>query len=422
VSAVDEGTLESLVVIAAAATAAPLIVSRIRRWLAIPCVVFELVLGIVVGPDVLGLARDGDGVALLAELGLAMLFFMAGYEIEFGRIKGRPLNAAAISWLASVAIALGVGLLVSLLIDGPSGWLVIGLALSTTALGTILPIARDAGVLGTPFGTRVLAVGAVGEFGPIIAIALLLSGDEPRRVIAVLLAFVVVAVGAAWLAMRPRPHWLRTLLTATLGTSVQLAIRMCLLVIIGMVTLAHLFGLDILLGAFTSGIVVRLAIATVSQEESEIVMGKLDAIAFGWLVPFYFVVSGIRFDLAALLASPAALVMLVVFVPAFLLTRAVPTAIAYRHLPEKQPRALALLAATALPLVVAITDTGVDDKAISTTTASALVGAAVVSVLLFPMLATRMLATSSAPGALVPPQAPAPDQARHESDHQTGKG
>jgi Kef-type K+ transport system membrane component KefB len=391
---VDEGTLESLVVIAAALTAAPLIASRVKRWVAIPCVVLELLLGIVIGPDVLGLAHDSAGISLLAELGLAMLFFMAGYEIEFGRIKGRILNKAAISWVASVVIGLGTGLLVSLLIDGPSGWLVIGLALATTALGTILPIARDAGLLNTPFGSRLLAVGAIGEFGPIVAIALLLSGDQPRTVIAVLVAFAAIAVGAAWLAMRPRPHWLRTLLTATLGTSVQLAVRMCLFVIIAMVALAHVFGLDVLLGAFMSGVVIRLAIGTVSTEEAEIVMGKLDAIAFGALVPIYFVVSGIRFELAALLSSWSGLAMMVLFVPAFLLTRGLPTAFAYRNLPRPQPRALALLAATALPLVVAITDDGVDSGVIQATTASALVGAAMMSVLLFPMLATRMLARS----------------------------
>lgn len=381
--------LDSLLVIVACAVIAPMLAFRVRPWLMLPSVVVELLLGILVGPQVLDWAQAGHTIRFLAEFGLAMLMFLAGYEIDFARVRGRPLRRALLSWLISLALGLLVGLV---LLAGAKGWTVIGMALTTTALGTILPIVRDSGKLGTPFGSNVLAIGSVGEFGPIVAIALILTSDQPLHQVALLLVFVAIALGAAALASRPTPPRLRRLLSATLGSSAQLAVRLSLLVIVGMLAIAHFLELDILLGAFTAGIVVRLAIRSIDQQEIEIVESKMDAIAFGFVIPIYFVVSGMRFELRELITSPAALLAMVLFVPAFLLVRGLPVYLASRRtMARTEARALGLLAATALPLVVAITDTGVANGDISPAAGAALVGAAMISVLFFPVLALRRL-------------------------------
>jgi Kef-type K+ transport system membrane component KefB len=387
----ENGTLTSAVVIVLAAALAPLVADRLGRRLAIPSTVLEIVFGIVIGPAALGLARVDTIVDALANLGLAMLFFLAGYEIDFERIRGGPLNRALGSWAGSLLVGLAAGaLLATLLGGGLRATFVIGLALATTALGTILPIVRDAGVLRTPLGAKIMAVGAVGEFGPIVMVAVLLDGERPLRATALLVVFAAVAVGAAALAMRSPPAGMVRLLTATLGTSAQFAVRLSVLVVLAMVWLATELHLDVVLGAFAAGVVIKLLLASISRREAMVVESKLEGIGFGMLIPIFFVTTGVRFDLSALLGSATALVLVPLGLAGFLLVRGVPVAVAFRHqLPRPELIGLGLYASTALPLVVVITDIGVADGWLNPATAAGLVGAAMLSVLAFPLAAQR---------------------------------
>ena len=163
--------------IAMAAVLAPIVVEVLRRF-RIPGVVIEIGLGIIIGPQVLKLAEVGNFVGGLSDLGLSFLMFLAGYEIDLQEIKGQPLVRAASGWGISLALAFGFAYVAVSTGFGLST-LFIGLTLTTTALGTLLPMLRDAGVAETRFGAFVLAIGTVGEFGPIVAIALLLTSDNP---------------------------------------------------------------------------------------------------------------------------------------------------------------------------------------------------------------------------------------------------
>ena len=183
----------SFLVVVLAATVAALTVAVLPRGMAPPVVVIELLLGIVIGPQVLGLAETDDFIEFFSNLGLGMLFFFAGYEIEFDRIRGRPLGSAPSGWALSLALAYGLGgilaaagVVLSLLYTGS--------ALATTAIGTLIPILRDSGELRTKFGTYLLAAGAVGEFGPILLVTLVLSTTQPLHEAAILMAFVALAV------------------------------------------------------------------------------------------------------------------------------------------------------------------------------------------------------------------------------------
>ncbi|HYQ31619.1 MAG TPA: cation:proton antiporter, partial [Lapillicoccus sp.] len=190
-----------LMLVAAAAVLAPLLVATVRRF-AIPSVVLEIVFGIILGPQVLDLVQPTGLVDGLSVLGLSMLMFLAGYELKLDTIRGRPLRLAGISWGLSVVLAavVGLGIHVS---GGHGGEIVIPLALTTTALGTLLPVLRDAGVLGTPLGRYAMALGSVGEFGPIVLVGLLLAGTDPVQSILVLAAFALLILGSAFLASRP---------------------------------------------------------------------------------------------------------------------------------------------------------------------------------------------------------------------------
>lgn len=389
-SGVPTGTLTSVVVIALAATLAPLVADQLSRWLAVPSTVLEIGLGILVGPAVLELARTDTVVDALAGFGLALLFFLAGYEIEFARIRGGPLARAFGSWLGSLLLGLAAGaLLAALLGGGGTAALGLGLALATTALGTILPIVRDAGVLRTPLGAKIMAVGAVGEFGPIVTVAVLLSDDRPLHVTALLVGFAAVAVAAAALAMRAPSARVTRLLTTTLGTSAQFAVRLSILAVLAMVWLATELHLDLVLGAFAAGVVIRLVLGSISRHEAKVVESKLDGIGFGMLIPFFFVTTGVRFDLAALLGSPTALALVPLGLAGFLLVRGVPVAVAFGREPARQRRELGLYAATALPLVVVITEIGVANGWLTPAAAAGLVGAGMLSVLTFPLAAGR---------------------------------
>ncbi|MFJ6415354.1 cation:proton antiporter [Paeniglutamicibacter sp. NPDC091659] len=381
--------LTSLLVISAVAVAAPALARLAGKVVPIPIVVFEILLGIAVGPSILGWATSNDHIELLSEFGLALLFFMAGNEIDFALIQGRPLRRAAFGWVGSLVLGVGIGLL---LFPPMETGIIVGIALTTTALGTIMPVLRDAGLLSSRFGTSAIAVGAVGEFGPLLAISLFLSGRRPAEALVVVIVFAAITVAAIVLAGRRRHERLHRLVTATLHTSGQFAVRIALLVVVALVTLSIAMGLDMLLGAFGAGVLCRVVLRGASDADRHLVESKLEAVAFGFLVPIFFVTTGVTFDLAALVGSSSALLLLPAFLVALIVVRGLPGSFAAPPGASVRQRvSLGLFSATALPLIVAVTEIGVAEGALSEATAAALVGAGMLSCLIFPLTALSLL-------------------------------
>ncbi len=231
------------------------------------------------------------------------------------------------AWTISIVLALAVTFLLR-----ATGFLsapvMIATALATTAIGTLLPILRDSGELKTRFGTLVLGAGAVGELGPVLVVSLILTHEHTTwQQTFLLLAFASVALAAAIAALRLRLRPIVRLLERTLHASSQLPVRICILLMVGLVMLAHEFGLDLILGAFAAGMVVRLAS---EGEKGEVLREKLEAIGYGFLVPLFFVVSGIKFNLGSLLESTDALLRVPFFLALFLLVRGSPSLLFYR--------------------------------------------------------------------------------------------
>jgi Kef-type K+ transport system membrane component KefB len=381
---------ESFLVITGAALVAAITFAALPSRIVPPVVVLELLLGILIGPQVLGLAQTDGFTDFFGNLGLGMLFFFAGYEIDFERLRGQPLVLAGAGWALSLALAYGLGgalaaagVVLSLLFTGS--------ALATTAIGTLIPILRDAGDLRTPFGTYLLAAGAAGEFGPILLVTLILSGHQPLHEALLLIGFTLLAVVLALVSIRFAGRGWQVIERAH-ESSAQPAVRIVVVLIFGLVTLAASLGLDILLGGFVAGIITRLALR---GRELEVLESKLTAVGYGFLIPFFFVTSGMNFDLDALLDSGARMLEVPLFLALFLLVRGTPAMLLYRGVLATRDRlALATYSATALPLVVAITTLAVDGGHMRSSTAAALVGAAILSTLIYPFvgLALRRVA------------------------------
>jgi len=377
-----------IVTAAVAAIAATALAPRVM----VPVVVFELVLGIIIGPQVLGLAQPDRFIEFFTKVGLAMLFFFAGYEIDFRRIRGSPLRLATRGWVLSLILAYGIGgllagagVVVSLVYTGS--------AMATTAIGILIPILSDVGEMRTRFGTYLLGAGAIGEFGPLLLISIAFSAEGSLKSAVILIAFVIVAVAAALAAVRSLPFgW--PALERTLESSSQVAVRLTVVLIFALVALALKLGLDLLLGGFAAGIIVRLALR---GREVMVFESKLTAIGYGFLIPFFFIVSGMQFDLDALTGSASALLKLPLFVALFLVVRGVPALVLYRHVLDARDRlALGFFSSTQLALVVAITTIAVAAGKMRPSTSAALIGAGIISTLAFPLVGLRLRAGRAA--------------------------
>jgi Kef-type K+ transport system membrane component KefB len=356
-----------------------------------PVVVLELFLGILIGPEVLHLAKTDEFIDFFSNLGLGMLFFFAGYEIDFDRIEGRPLELGTVGWLLSALLAHAIGgalAAIGVIVSA----LYVGSAMATTAIGTLIPILRDSGELKTKFGTYLLGAGGAGEFGPILLVTIFLSTSHPLHEAAILIGFVLLAVAVALVSVRLAWRgW--PALERTFEASSQLAVRITVVLIFGMVLLAAHLGLDVLIGGFVAGMIVRLAL---KGHELQVFESKLTAVGFGFFIPFFFITSGIEFDLDAL-GSAGAIAKLALFFVLFLVVRGVPALLLYRSVFDSRDRlALAFYSATELPLVVAITTIAVDGGHMRTSTAAGLVGAAMLSTLIYPFVGLALRKRSEA--------------------------
>ena len=395
--------LQTLVLVVTIAALSPFISDASKRWLRLPGVVVEILLGIIIGPHVLGWADLNEIISVLAELGLVFLIFLAGFEIDLQQVRGRPVKLAFAGWL--VSLALGTAVAVALYSMGVTVSIrFVAIALTTTAIGTLLPILGDAGILPTRFGTYVLAGGAMGELGPIVAISIALTSDKPGRTTLIIIAFGAIAVAAAALATRPAPPRAVRLITSTLHSSAQLGVRLAVLMCVGLVWIASRFDLDVLLGAFAAGMIARIFLVSqavepttdaVAIDHRHEVQTRLESLGFGFFIPLFFVISGVKFDLAAL-GHLGTLAKVPMFLVLFLVVRGLP-ALLYRHdLPKQSVKALGVLQSAGLPLLVVITGLGVESGQMRSDNAAALVGAGLMSVIVFPIVGLAFQAKAPA--------------------------
>ena len=381
----------SLAVVAAAAFAAPLALGLVPR-IRLPAVVLEIVLGIVVGPQVLDWAHRDGPVRVMSLVGLAFLLLLAGLEVDVDRLRGRVLRLAGLGFAVSfvLALAAGFGLHAGGLVKSP---LLVAIMLSATSLGVVIPVLKDTGSAGTQFGQLVIAAASIADVATIVLLSLFYSGESGSAgAKVVLLGGFVVLVAAVAFAVTgaERSMRLSAALVRLQDTTAQIRIRGAFLLLAVFVVLADRFGLEAILGAFVAGAVLKLVDTDQAMTHPQF-HRKLEAVGFGVFVPFFFVTSGLTFDLHALLGSWSTAARVPLFLVALLAVRGLP-ALLYRPLVSRDEAVAAgLLQATSLGFFVVAGQIGMQLGLITAATGAALVAAGLLSVLLFPALSLALL-------------------------------
>jgi Kef-type K+ transport system membrane component KefB len=387
-----EISLTGVLVVAVVAFAVPLVLG-LAPSLRLPSVVVEIVAGIVIGPAVLGIAGVDEPLRILALIGLAFLLFLAGLEIDLGRLlHGGALRNSVVGFALSLAIAfvVALGLAAAGLIKAP---LLVAIMLSATSLGIVVPVLADARQSGTTLGQLIIAASSAADFGAVILLSLFFSGEGTSigSTLLLICAFVllIVAIGVA-LAEVEHVGRLSSALQRLQDTSAQIRVRGALVFLVGFSVLAQTLGLEVILGAFISGAVLRL----IDRDEMmthTLLHQKLEAVSFGVFIPFFFVTSGMLLDVRVLFAGGAALVFVPVFLLALLLARGIPAVLYRSQVGARGVLAAGLLQATSLPFIVATTMIGMQLGLLSAATGTALVIAGLLSVLIFPICALTLL-------------------------------
>lgn len=363
------------------------IIAKIIPGNVVPQTVLLLVAGSILGPHMLGVITLSPAVELLSELGLAFLFLLAGYEINPQQITGHQGRIGLTTWLITLAIAAAAVTFIPFFGANGLGSIATMIALTTTALGTLMPILKERKLEGTPVGNAVIAYGTWGELGPVFAMAILLSSRSGWKTFAILALFAAICILAAALPIKARKAGTAVyrFLTSNANTSSQTLMRLTVFMLIGLITLSKLFDLDVVLGAFAAGFILRF----ISPDGVHTLELKLEGISYGFLIPIFFIVSGADIDISAVAGNPA---LLIAFIVALLLIRAIPVFLAMTLDCKANPMSayhritVAIYCTTALPIIVAVTSVATAAGTMSQATASTLVAAGAVTVFLMPLL------------------------------------
>ena len=373
-------TLDTLLVATAVAVLAALLVGLVPR-LRIPQVVLLLVGGMIVGPQGLGVG-SAPSLQALADVGLGFVFLLAGYEVDQRLLRQDEGRRAVVAWFLTMALAAGIvgGLAALGLVRA---FVPVALALTTTALGTLLPILRESGLLTGRLGRYLLAAGAVGELFPILAIAVFLGAGSQFVALASLAS---VALLAVLLSLVPRVtrgggRLARVIVDGQHQTT-QTTLRFTVLLLILLLAVTDQFHLDAVLGAFVAGMVLRRW----SGRGVPALEEKLDVVGYGFFIPIFFVYSGMTLDLRAVAGAPLRVLL---FFALMVVARGLPALLVYRGVLRIRERLqVVFVTATALPLLVALSEIGLRNGTMLPENAAALVGAGVLTVLVLPSLAT----------------------------------
>jgi Kef-type K+ transport system membrane component KefB len=381
----------NLLIVVAAAFAVPLLLAMVPS-LRLPAVVLEIVVGIVVGPSGLGWVDIDAPIAVLSLIGLAFLLFLAGLEVEFQKLRGRVLRLAGGGFLLSFAIAVAAGLALKAggFVSAP---LFTATVLSATSLGIIVPLLKDSGESGSSFGQLVIAAGSIADFGAVILLTLFFSREATGTTEKILLLasfFALAVVTGFVVAGAERLALVHHAVRRLANTTAQIRVRGAFVLMIAFATLAQGLGLEVILGTFAAGAILKLA------DRDEMMMHpefrtKLEAVGYGVFIPVFFVASGLRFDLGALFSSADTVARVPVFLAALLIVRGLPALLYRDDIGGRMAAVAGLLQATSLPFIVAATQIGLDLDVVTEANAAAFIAAGLLSVLIFPITALSLL-------------------------------
>jgi Kef-type K+ transport system membrane component KefB len=395
----DEPSFSGLLVVVSVAFAAPFLLGLFPA-VKLPAVVLEILAGIAIGPAVLGWVEIDETISVLATIGLVFLLFLAGLEVEFERLRGRLLRVAGGGWLLSFALAVVAGLALkgAGLAQTP---LLVAVILSATSLGVIIPVLKDASEIESPFGQLVVAGGSIADFGAIILLSVLFAGEGGTGATLILIGGLLGLAVTVFFVVRgaERSKRIGDDLIRLQDTTAQIRVRGAIVLLIAFAAVAEELGLEVILGAFAAGAVLTLADRDEVMTHPEF-RRKLEAVGFGVFIPVFFVASGMRFDLDALLDDPSNLAMVPAFLAALVVVRGLPALLYRTLLGARRALVAGLFQATSLPFIVAATAIGRELDLIGGAESAELIAAGLLSVLLFPLAGSLLL--RAAPAVPIP--------------------
>ncbi|MCL1989416.1 MAG: cation:proton antiporter [Defluviitaleaceae bacterium] len=392
----------SLIAVLIAGLLAPLLSSALKRWIRIPVPVSEMTLGILIGPGVLALVQPSAVIEYLRVIGVILLFFVGGYDTDFGMLGKKAIGKATWTWILCLLVSIPVGIGVAFLFSGLEGLVPAGVGLAVagiaigastiaTGLTTVYPMMQDAGEMTTKIGKGITAAGVIGQFAPVVAVAVVSGamaegGSVAATLVNHTLFFAAVGV-AIFFARKGLPRFLAKQQTATLEMVGQMGIRDQAVILFLIVGFGLALGVDRLLGAFAAGIVIRQLFAHVETTERKIIESKVKAIAFGVFVPIFFVMAGVNFDLLGMIAQPLSFFLIPVFMLMKFLVRGLPGSLI---LPQKSTRlehaSTGFMISCSIAGVLAVLGIAQHAGVMSSVMAAGLTGSAMLTVLVFPTI------------------------------------
>lgn len=396
----------SLLLIVSISAIVPLIAKAIPKQF-IPETVLLIVSGALLGPHMSGLIlSDSESIKFLSEMGCGFLFLLAGSEIDPKSLSGADGKHGLLSWIVSFIVGIVFAFIMPSIASGKQGVMAVGLLMTTTALGTLMPILKDKGIIGTRVGDLIISYGTWGELATVVAVAVLLSARSGwiTGLILLLLFIICVVIGILGSKAVKSGSKLYEFIKEKAETNSQMTVRVVILLLVALITFSAVFDLDIVLGAFAAGFVLRHVLP---EKENESLHRKLNGISYGFFVPLFFVVSGCGINLNAVRKRP---MLMVVFILSLMLIRAVPIvlSLSFRKSVRKELSihsrfSVAFYCTMALPLIVAITNIAVKNNIMEQDTASVLVAAGAATVFLMPLLGslTYKIVDSETGGAIV---------------------
>jgi Kef-type K+ transport system membrane component KefB len=390
-----------LLIVVMLAFVVPLLLSSVRERLAIPIVVGEIVGGMIVGGSGFGwVLPDNGALILLKELGFVFLMFLSGMEIDFRSLRGTDPYAmrqpSQWSPLALAALNFGATLLLAGVFAWGLQWIgattdpwMMALILSTTALGVVVPILKEAGLCQSLFGQTILLATVIADFVTMFLISVLvavISRGLTAEILLVFLLFVVFFFAARFGSFLSRIESLQRVIEELSHATAQIKVRAALSALLIFVALAEALGIEIIVGAFLAGAIVAL----LRTPEDRELASQLEAIGFGFFIPIFFIMVGVDFDLPALLSSTEALLSVPLILMAAIAVKMIPALVFRLNHTWREALAAGILMCPRLSLIIAAAAIGEKLGVIDESVNAAIVLVAIATVTASPLAFLRV--------------------------------
>ena len=393
----------TLLLITLLALIVPFLANRIKI-VTIPIVVGEILAGIIIGKSGFNLVEPTPTLNFLSEFGFALLMFLSGLEVNFDMLRSsgctaekfpllrRPTTVAALYFLSTLTLAMliGFGLSSFQLAKNP---ILLGLILSTTSLGIVVPMLKERDTTNTPYGQAILIAALISDFVTLLllstAIVAISQGFSPDLLLfVVLLAVFFLAISVSrWLNRIPG---LSRMISELSHATAQIRVRGSLALMVMCVVLADTLGVEIILGAFLAGAIVSFAS---NKGHESALHSKLDAIGYGFFIPIFFINVGAEFDLGSLLDSPSAILLVPILIIAAYAVKLIPALLYRRLFSWRESIALGVLLASRLSLIIAASAISLKLGLITSATNSSIILVAIITCTVSPLLFSRILPT-----------------------------